>query len=230
VVLRVESPGGSSLGSDLIHHALVRMRGDTQKPLIVSMGGAAASGGYHISLPAWKIYADRFTRTGSIGVVFVKPSLEGWYEKHHVRQESFQRGPYMRGLSQNQDWDPEIQASADSSIDREYREFVQLVASSRNLTFAQTDSVAQGRVWFGQDALDRKLIDSIGGLEQAIAEARRLIHVPLGEKLRLIEYRRPRAGVVERLVGSAMTEMWERNSRMPMAGEPLYWMDEDAEP
>lgn len=228
VVLRVESPGGSSLASDLIHHSLVRMRGDTRKPLIVSMGGVAGSGGYEIAIPGQKIYADRFTRTGSIGVVFVKPSLEGFYEKHHVRQQAFERGEYMRGLSEGQDWDREIQASADSSIHREYVDFVQLVASSRNLTFAQAEQVAQGRVWLGQDAVDRKLVDQIGGLEDAIAEARRLAKVPPGEKIKPVEYRRPTPSLVERLVGSMVTDAWERNLRVPESGASLYWMDPEA--
>jgi protease IV len=226
VVLRIESGGGSSLASDLMHHALVRMRGETKKPLIVSMGLAAASGGYHIALPARKIFADRFTRTGSIGVVFVKPSIEGWYSQHHVRQDFFERGRYMRGLSEAQDWDKEIQASADSAIQREYRDFVALVAGSRNLTWDQAHAVAQGRVWLGEDALDRKLVDAIGGLEEAVGEARREIGVPEGEKLRLVEYRRPRPGVVERLVGSYVTELWDRSAHVPDTNAALYWMED----
>jgi protease-4 len=227
VVLRIESPGGTSIGSDLIHHALVRMRGDTGKPLIVSMGGVAASGGYHIALPGQKIFADRNTATGSIGVVFVKPSLEGWYAKHDVRQDVFERGRYMRGLSLGEDWDREIQASADSANLREYREFVELVARSRNLTFDQAQEAAQGRVWLGDDALEKRLIDAIGGLEEAIAEARRRAKIPGDEKLAIAEYRRPRPGIVDRVVGSLVRETLERDFRVPSPGESMEWMEDD---
>ena len=227
VVLRIESPGGTTIGSDFIHHTLVRMRGETGKPLIVSMGGAAASGGYNIALPGEKLFADRWTRTGSIGVLFVKPSLERWYEKHDVKQEFFERGRYMRGTSLAQDWDREIQASADSSNLREYRDFVELVARSRNMTWDQTNESAQGRVWLGEEARERKLVDAIGGLEDAIAEARRRAHVPAGEKLAIVEYRRPRPGFVDRVVGSFVTDAWQRNTMTPAPGEALYWMDDE---
>ena len=88
VVLRIESPGGSSLATDLIHHAVQRLKRESRKPLIVSMGSVAASGGYEIALPGDRLFADQFTRTGSIGVLFVKPSLEGFYAKHQVHEEN----------------------------------------------------------------------------------------------------------------------------------------------
>lgn len=226
VVLRIESPGGSSLASDLIHHAIARAKRDHKKPLVVSMGGAAASGGYQIALPGDKIFADRFTRTGSIGVVYVKPSFEGWYAKHGVRQDDFERGPYMRGWSMARDWDAEIQASADSAIQSEYRDFVGQVADARKLPWETVDEAARGRVWLGQDALERKLVDGIGGLDDAIAEARRLARIPEGQKIAPAEYRRPRPNLVERLVGSMVRETVERNVHLPEPGTVLHWMDE----
>ena len=230
VVLRVESPGGSSLGSDLIYHALSRVKNETGKPLIASMGGAAASGGYHISLPADRIYADRFTRTGSIGVVFARSSFEQWYRKHDVRQDVFERGPFMRGVSEGEDWDRQIQASADSAVQLEYREFVDLVARERGMSWEKTHEVAQGRVWYGEDARERNLIDEIGGLDAALAEARKRAGVPEREKIRLLEFRRPRPGLVDRLVGSLVREAWEHTLRIPADGAALRWMDEDVDP
>jgi protease-4 len=227
VVLRVESPGGSSIASDLIHHATERMKRETKKPLVVSMASAAASGGYHISLAADRIFSDRFTRTGSIGVLFVKPSLEGWYAKHRVRQDEFERGRYMRGWSQGRDWDAEIQASADSANYHEYLGFVAAVAAGRKLSTERVDEVAQGRVWLGEDALARQLVDEIGGLEEAVAHARRLAKIPVGEKIRLAEYRRPIPGLIQRLIGSMVSETWERNMRLPAPDEALYWMDDE---
>src|SRR5207302_379353 len=113
VVLRVESPGGSSVGSELIEQALARMKRETKKPLIVSMGRSAASGGYQISLPGDRIYTDRFTYTGSIGVLFVRPSFQGFYAKHGVHEDDFERGAYQRGWGQGHDWDARLQAAAD---------------------------------------------------------------------------------------------------------------------
>jgi protease-4 len=230
VVLRVESPGGSSVGSDLIEHALERMKRETGKPLVVSMGGAAASGGYNISVPGDRIYADRFTATGSIGVLLVKPSFEGWYAKHEVRQETFERGPYMRGWSSARDWDPEIQAAADSAVYAEYKDFVTTVADARRLPWDEVERSAQGRVWFGKDALERKLVDGIGGLEDAIAEGRRLADVPEGQKIRIVEYRRPQAPLLQRLAGSLVSETWQSTVRWPAPGELLYWTDEEILP
>lgn len=223
VVLRVESGGGSSLGSDLINHALARMKRETKKPLIVSMGGVAASGGYDIAVPGDRLFADRFTRTGSIGVLTVRPSLEGWYRKHQVREDDFVRGPAMRGWSQGHDWDAAEQASADSSIYSEYRDFVALVAKGRGLSWDEVDRVAQGRVWMGEDARERKLVDQIGGLEAALAEARRRAGIPADEKIRPVEFRRPQPFILQRLIGSAVVQTLDRNLRLPEPGRSLYW-------
>jgi protease-4 len=226
VVLRVESPGGSSLAADLVHHALVRMKRETRKPLVVSMGGVAASGGYHIASPGDRILAGRFTSTGSIGVVFVKPSLEGWYAKHDVRQEVIERGAHMRGWSLGEDWDAAAQASADSAVARVYRGFVSAVARGRGLPYATVDSVAQGRVWLGADAVGLRLVDRLGGLEEAIEEAGALAGVPEGERIRPLEFRRPRPGWAQRLVGRWVSETLEREARLPELGRARMWDDE----
>jgi protease-4 len=230
VVLRIESPGGSVLASDLIHHATLRLKRETKKPLIVSMGSMAASGGYYIALGADRIYADRFTRTGSIGVLSIKLSLEQFYARHGVRQDDFERGAWMRGTSANRDWTSADQAIADSATLRFYHSFVELVAAGRGMTWDEVDAVAQGRVWMGADALERRLVDQIGGLEEAVAEARRRVRVPEGARIRLIEYRRPSPGLLQRLIGRTVGEAWRDATRMPEPGAMLYWTDEDATP
>jgi protease-4 len=227
VVLRVESPGGSSVASDLIHHAIARMKRETGKPVVVSMGGVAASGGYNIAVTGDYLLADRFTVTGSIGVLLVKPSLEGWYAKHDVRQEAFERGRFMGGWSYARDWNAEMQASADSATYAEYREFVSVVAAGRKLSWEDVDRVAQGRVWFGADAQERRLVDGIGGLEDAIRKARELAGIPAEEKIRIAEYRRPRPALLQRLLRAWVGQTWESGVRMPQAGEMLYWMADD---
>jgi protease-4 len=227
VVLRVESPGGSGLASNLIDHAVVRLKRETSKPLIVSMGGVAASGGYYIAAHGDHIFADRFTRTGSIGVLFVKPSLEGWYAKHGVHEDDFERGKYMRGTSLARDWDAQMQAHADSSIYSYYTGFVAKVAEGRGLAWAQVDSVAQGRVWMGEDARDRRLVDEIGGLEAAIAEARRRAGVPAAAHIGLVEYRRPQGGLLARLTGRIVGDFLARSAHLPDPGAVYYLSDDD---
>jgi protease-4 len=172
------------------------------------------------------VFADRYTTTGSIGVVLVKPSLEGWYRDHEVRQDQFDRGRYMRGWSWGRDWDAEIQAAADSSIMTSYQVFVRHVAEGRGMTEDQVHEVAQGRVWRGEDALQRKLVDEIGGLEAAIAEARRRAHVPEGERIRIAEYRRPLPSFLERVIGTAVRGVLERDT-LPRPGAIYYWADPD---
>jgi len=228
VVFRVESPGGSGLASNLIDHAAQRLKHETGKPFIVSMGSVAGSGGYYIAAHGDRIFADRYTRTGSIGVLTLKPSLQGWYAKHGVREDDFERGRYMRGLSTAYDWDAEMQATADSAIADYYRGFVAKVADGRRLSFAQVDSVAQGRVWMGEDAQRHRLVDQIGGLEAAIAEARQRAGIPESERIRLVEFRRPRPWLLERLAGSAVSTLWTRAAHVPEAGAVYYLADDDA--
>jgi protease-4 len=202
VVLRIESPGGSAAASYLMDHAVERLKHETGKPIVVSMGSVAASGGYFMALHADKLYANKFTVTGSIGVVYVKPSLEGAYAKLGVRQDDFERGDYMRGLSPARDWRARDQAAADSTIKRLYRIFIDRVHDGRRLEPFEVQSRAQGIPWLGDDAAEYKLIDGIGGLEAAISEARRLGGIPAEEKITLVEYHHPRGGFLERVLGS----------------------------
>lgn len=211
VVLRIESPGGSSLASDLMYRALQRVKRETKKPLVVSMGSVAASGGYQIALPGDRLFADHFTRTGSIGVLFVKPSLEGFYAKRGVRQEDFERGDYMSGWSLARDWDRRAQAAADSAVRRTYTGFKDKVGAARKLSAADVEKVAQGRVWLGEEARTRALVDEMGGLEEAMAEARRLAGVPVHARIDPLVFRRPPPDLLSRLVGTALREAWERS-------------------
>jgi len=227
VVLRIESPGGSVLGSNLIHHALERMKRETKKRLVVSMGSVAASGGYFIALPGDRIFADRMTRTGSIGVVFVHPSLEGWYAKHGVKQEDFERGEFMRGGSFARDWDAAMQASADSAIARSYDRFVDRVAASRKLPRERVLESAQGRVWLGEDARERGLVDEIGGLEAATAWAREAAGIDAGTRLEPAEYRRPRPGLLQRLAGSWIRSVLERDARLSLTPDVRFEAGDD---
>ena len=145
----------------------------------------------------------------------IQPSFEKLYEKLHAHQAEFDRGDYMRGTSYSRTWTAREQAAADSTILRLYRGFVGKVADGRHMTPEAVHGVAQGRVWLGEDALARGLVDEIGGFEAAIASARARVGIPAGEKIRLLELGRPRGSFVERLVGGWVRETLARQARLP---------------
>jgi protease IV len=226
VVVRVDSPGGSVVASNLMLHAVEEATRRYRKPLIVSMAGTAASGGYYIAMTGKPILADRMTRTGSIGVVYAKPSFAGFYARHHVGEVDLQRGDAMAGWSTAHDWDASMQASADSAVGRSYRLFVDKVARARGLATTVVDSAAQGRVWLGDDAVRLGLVDRIGGLEQAIAAAREAAGIPVGERIQPVEFHRPAPPLLERLAGALVRDTWARSmSARPPAGLQ-YRMDD----
>lgn len=174
IVLRIDSPGGDGFASDLIWHELELTR--KSKPIIVSMGGVAGSGGYYIACNATRVFASPATLTGSIGVFGLKIVTEGLLNKLGVRRQVIKRGEHADASSDVREYTPEEDSLVQSQIDRFYREFVQKVALGRHMTFEAVDSVGQGRVWAGSDAQRVGLVDSLGGIEAAVrcakAEAR----------------------------------------------------------
>lgn len=170
IVLRVDSPGGSVAPSQEIHDAVKRIRAHGKK-VIVSMGGLAASGGYYISAPADKIYAEPGTLTGSIGVIFMHFNVRGLLEWAHVDETTLKTGKYKDTLSPFrplQDTDKEeIQHISDDV----YSQFVKAVAEGRKLPEARVREIAEGRIYTGSQAKDLKLVDELGGLDDAVAAA-----------------------------------------------------------
>lgn len=175
VVLRVNSPGGSSLASELILQEVKRLQ--AKKPVVVSMGSVAASGGYYISCGADYIFAEPNTITGSIGVVSVIPTAEELYKKVQARVETVEKGKWSQFIRFDQDLGPEQKAVLLDLMGGIYDDFVGHVAECRSLTIAEVEAVASGRVWTGKEALERKLVDEIGGLEAAIGKAEELAKV-----------------------------------------------------
>jgi protease-4 len=172
VVLRVDSPGGSGFGSELVRRELELTR-QAGKPVVVSMAGLAASGGYWISMAADQVIADEATVTGSIGVVGLLPSAAGLLGRLDVHAEGVTT-TWLRGAGDpRRASDPRFVALIQSRVDGGYRQFLQLVAQARGKTVDEIDAVAQGRVWSGRDALRLGLVDRIGGFEDAVAEAAR---------------------------------------------------------
>lgn len=189
IVLRVDSGGGDGLASDIMYRAVLRAAG--KKPVVATMGGAAASGGYYAAMGADWVLAEPTTLTGSIGVFVLKPALEGLGKKLGVSVETLSRGPLSGILGLYRPWTPAEQAAAQRWVDSFYEDFVQEVARRRKMEPSQVDAVARGRIWSGEDARARGLVDALGGLPEAVAEARRRAGVPEGEDLTLVTYGGP---------------------------------------
>jgi protease-4 len=169
VVLRVDSPGGSALVSDLIWREIELTK--KVKPVVVSMGNLAASGGYYIACNANTIFAEPTTITGSIGVFGMLPNVHGIATKYGVNAEQVQTHKNAVGYSIFEPISEEYKTIALEGVDRIYKLFVNRVAQGRKMTFNQVDAIAQGRVWTGSDAIKNGLVDKLGNLDAAIAHA-----------------------------------------------------------
>ncbi|MCP4883211.1 MAG: signal peptide peptidase SppA [Flavobacteriales bacterium] len=175
IVLRVNSPGGSALASDIIWREIEITKKD--KPVVVSMGNLAASGGYYISCNADKIVADPTTITGSIGVFGMVPNISEFTERIGINAE--QVGTNKRSLNYSlfEPMTDDFYKVTKEGIEEVYSTFVTKVADGRNMTFEEVDSIAQGRVWTGKQALENGLVDELGGLEDAIDLAASLVNI-----------------------------------------------------
>ena len=169
VVMRVNSPGGSAFVSDVIWDAVEYVK--SLKPIVISMGDYAASGGYYISCAANYIYAEPGTITGSIGIFGMFPSFAGTAEKIALTYDGVKTnqnadlGNALRPLTDGE------KALFQKMVEQGYDTFITRVANGRNLSKAMVDSIGQGRVWTGEQALERKLVDAMGGLDDAIVKA-----------------------------------------------------------
>jgi protease-4 len=176
VVLRVSSPGGSGSASDRIWRAVERTK--AVKPVVISMGDYAASGGYYISMGADRIFAEPSTLTGSIGVFGGKMDFGGFYEEWlKMNLHTIERGEHASLLSSNQSFDEGDREIFRSFLQGFYTTFVTKAAEGRDMTYDDLHAVAQGRVWTGEQALERGLIDEIGGTNDAIAAAAELANL-----------------------------------------------------
>ena len=170
IVLRVNSPGGSALASDVMWREVVLAKAD--KPVIVSMGGVAASGGYYIACAADKIFAEASTITGSIGVFGLIPNMKGMFNnKLGINIDRVNTNTFSDGLTPFRPLEEKERAALKSMIEDIYGDFTQKVADGRGMTQANVDSIGQGRVWTGINAKEIGLVDEIGGLNDAIAFA-----------------------------------------------------------
>jgi len=186
IVLRIDSPGGSAVASDIIWREIVLTR--TVKPVVASMGDVAASGGYYVAMPASAIVAQPGTLTGSIGVVVGKFALGGTMEKLGVGIEGVESGKYAGMLSPVRPFTAEERARVMEQMQATYDIFVEKVADARASTPEKIDAIAQGRVWTGRQARDLGLVDELGGLWDAIAIAKQRAKIDPGRHVELDVY------------------------------------------
>jgi protease IV len=176
LVLRVDSPGGSPTASEEIRAALVQVQ-RAGKPVVVSMGGMAASGGYWISASADEIWASPATVTGSIGVVGVVPTFENALDGIGVGVDGVGTTVLSRGGDPLSGLNETMETVLQSSVDNTYARFLQLVADGRNMSTEEVDVIARGRIWTGEQALAIGLVDGLGDIEQAVAVAASLADI-----------------------------------------------------
>jgi protease-4 len=184
IVLRIDSPGGDALAASTMLELLDEAK--AKKPIVASMSGVAASGGYMVALAGSKIYAEPMTVTGSIGVFSLKPDVSGLLEKSGIRREVLSRGRFA-------DAETPFKAFDDASFQKfveitgtVYDDFIAKVAKGRHMTPAAVDAVAGGRVWSGKRALEVGLVDQIGGLADAVQEAKKLARMDAKSKPELL--------------------------------------------
>lgn len=176
VVLRIESPGGSSMAADVMWRELQKLA--EKKPLIVSMGSIAASGGYYVAAPAQKIFALPLTVTGSIGIFYGKADLSGLLGKLGVNVEVRKTTPRADAESLYRGFTPDEMRELRVKVGQFYDVFLDRVSAGRHMSKEAVDAVGQGRVWAGQQALQHGLVDEMGGLRHALEAARRAADLP----------------------------------------------------
>lgn len=212
VVLRIESPGGSSMGSDVMWRELKKLA--EKKPLIVSMGTVAASGGYYIASPAHTIYALPLTVTGSIGIFYGKADTSELLRRIGVNVDVQKTTPQADEDSIFRGFSPEERASLQQKIAHFYDVFLSRVAEGRHMKKEDVDAVGQGRVWAGQQAVTRGLVDRMGGIREALEAARVAGGLPSDAPVKEVP-------VVEKTLFEQMLEMAGMPSLMSLDGLPV---------
>lgn len=203
VVLRVDSPGGSALASEVIRQSLLRLD-QSGKPVVVSMGSMAASGGYWISAGAREIWAQPTTVTGSIGVFGMIPNLTRSLDKLGIHTDGLGTTDIAGGMRPDRPMPEQVKSIIQMGVDHTYQRFLSLVAEGRKMSIEQVDAIAQGRVWSGQHAQEIGLVDKLGGLDDAIAATAKYAGLKDDFNIRFMEPPKgPREILAEALFGEA---------------------------
>jgi protease-4 len=197
IVVRVDSPGGTPLAADMIRHAIEVAK--QQKPVVISMGDTAASGGYWMSCDADKIIAQPGTLTGSIGVFGGKVNLQELWKKLGIHWDEIGDSDNNSMWSMNQPFSDKAKAKIETSMEKTYSLFINHVATGRNMKPEKVQEIAQGRVWTGSQGLKNGLVDQLGGLDTAMASAKDLAKIPSNHPINLEIFPKP-LNPIEQLV------------------------------
>jgi protease IV len=216
VILRVDSPGGAAYASEIMRRELVLTK--KQKPIVVSMSNVAASGGYWIAMSANHIVAEPGTITGSIGVLGGKFNIMGLYEKLGLSKDYLTTSDNATVDWPFQNFTPAQRENMQRYMHEIYSNFIQGVAEGRKMDVAAVDKIAQGRVWSGERALKLGLVDELGGLDTAIASAKKLASIPAGEKVDLV-YLPPSKSFFEQI-----EEFFDNDSAMRNPASVREWL------
>lgn len=220
IVLRIDSPGGNALTSDLIWREIELTK--KVKPVVVSMGNYAASGGYYIACNANTIFAEKNTITGSIGVFGMLPNFSGLSTKMGIHSEQVNTHQNSGNYNPFAPIDEKFKAVTTEGVEQIYKTFVSHVAQGRKMSFTQVDAIAQGRVWTGADAIKIGLVDKIGGLQDAIQEAARLAKIKTFNTQNYPEYNKNFDDLLENFPFAKTKERWIKEE----IGEENYKMME----
>ena len=218
VIFRVDSPGGSAVGSDMIWRE-VRLLEETGKPVVVSMSGVAGSGGYYISMGAHRIISQPSTITGSIGVIFGKFDVTGLYDWLGVDVERVKTSPNADILSPFASLTEAQKEQVESWMERIYTRFVEKAAEGRNQESEELEKKARGRIYTGSQALDLGLVDELGGLRSAVEHMKEILDIGEEEQIELVLYPKPKA-LWEALLSE---DLW--NLGAPPS--PLRWLQRE---
>ncbi len=209
IVLRVESPGGSALAADTLWREIQLTDAPRGKPVVVSMGGVAASGGYYIASPATRIFANPATITGSIGIFYGKADVAELLRRIGVGIETYKTGPRADAESIFRPFTDEEHYELEHKVRQFYEVFLNRVSLGRKMDRDAVDALGQGRVYTGEQALKNHLVDELGGLRQAIHYARALVGLP--EYAPLVEFPPPDSSLLGKILGlegvSAQTQI-----------------------
>ncbi|GAM13603.1 signal peptide peptidase SppA [Mesobacillus selenatarsenatis] len=173
IILQVNSPGGGVVESAQIHDKIKEIQKETKKPIYVSMGSMAASGGYYVSAPADKIFASPETLTGSLGVIMQGVNYAGLAEKYGVEFTTIKSGPYKDIMSPSRPMTEDEREILQSMIDNSYEGFVKVISEGRGMSVERVKEIADGRIYDGRQAKQLKLIDGFGYLEDVIENVRK---------------------------------------------------------
>ena len=188
VILRIDSPGGDALASDDIWNNLIELR--KKKPMVISMSDVAASGGYYIAMTGDPVVAEPGTLTGSIGIIYGKVNLKGFYDKVGINKEIISRGKFSGMDSDYGPYTPEERERVRGLMNDFYEKFLERVSTARKMTPQEVDQLAQGRVWTGEQARSRGLVDDLGGFSKALDILKQKSGLLPDARVQLVEFPR----------------------------------------